>query len=101
MDGLQQPAELRVPGALGTRNRAAWRGGEDRTRSGRRRCREGLCDVRLTMNAIAMPWPPDILERMERAVEKVTERLMRATQTLESSSVPHAVIGGNAVGAWV
>lgn len=40
-------------------------------------------------------------ERMIRAVEKVRERLERATRALESKSVPYAVAGGNAVAAWV
>lgn len=40
-------------------------------------------------------------ERMVGAVEKVRERLMRATAALERGGVPYAVIGGNAVAAWV
>ncbi len=40
-------------------------------------------------------------ERMSRAVEKVRDRLMRATTALEAAGVPYAVIGGNAVAAWV
>jgi hypothetical protein len=40
-------------------------------------------------------------ERMIRAVEKVRDRRRRATQTLEAAGVPYAVIGGNAVAAWV
>jgi hypothetical protein len=36
-----------------------------------------------------------------RAVEKVRERLLRATTALEASGVPYAVAGGNAVAAWV
>jgi len=42
-----------------------------------------------------------ILERMVRAVEKVKERLLRATAALEKANVPYAVAGGNAVAAWV
>ena len=42
-----------------------------------------------------------ILERMVRAVEKVRERLLRATAALEEAKIPYAVIGGNAVAAWV
>lgn len=41
------------------------------------------------------------LERMVRAVEKVRDRLIRATAALESAQVPYAVVGGNAVAAWV
>ena len=40
-------------------------------------------------------------ERMIRAVEKVRERLLRATAALEKAGVPYAVIGGNAVAAMV
>jgi hypothetical protein len=40
-------------------------------------------------------------ERMERAVEKVRERLMRAAAILEEAGVPYAVVGGHAVAAWV
>lgn len=42
-----------------------------------------------------------LLERMVRAVEKVRDRLKRATMALESAGVPYAVAGGNAVAAWV
>jgi len=38
---------------------------------------------------------------MVRAVEKVRERLLRATAALNQHQVPYAVIGGNAVAAWV
>src|SRR5438876_11130286 len=40
-------------------------------------------------------------ERMIRAVEKVRDRLRRATAALEKAGVPYAVAGGNAVAAWV
>jgi hypothetical protein len=40
-------------------------------------------------------------ERMIRAVEKVRDRLRRAAQALEAAGIPYAVIGGNAVAAWV
>jgi hypothetical protein len=43
----------------------------------------------------------DILERMERAVAKVRERLLRATAALNQAGVPYAVVGGNAVASWV
>lgn len=42
-----------------------------------------------------------VLDRMERAVEKVRDRLVRATQALEEAGVQYAVVGGNAVAAWV
>src|SRR5712692_6225000 len=44
---------------------------------------------------------PVSLERMVRAVEKVRERLLRATSALEQAGIPYAVVGGNAVAAWV
>ncbi|MFM7114870.1 MAG: hypothetical protein ACKO26_27355 [Planctomycetota bacterium] len=43
----------------------------------------------------------EILESMIVAVENVRDRLMRATSALERKDVPYAVIGGNAVAAWV
>lgn len=44
---------------------------------------------------------PFSLDRMVSAVEKVKERLLRATAALENAAVPYAVIEGNAVAAWV
>ena len=41
------------------------------------------------------------LNRLEQAVEKVRGRLLRSTAALEAAGVPYAVIGGNAVMAWV
>lgn len=35
------------------------------------------------------------------AVEGVRQRLLKATRALENGGVPYAVIGGNAVAAWV
>src|SRR3984893_6613309 len=43
----------------------------------------------------------DILDRRERAVAKVRERLLRATAALNQVGVPYAVVGGNAVASWV
>ncbi len=40
-------------------------------------------------------------ERIERAVEKVKDRLRRVTRALNSANIPYAVIGGNAVQYWV
>jgi hypothetical protein len=55
-----------------------------------------------------MDWPiqtvtmgVDILDRVERAVAKVRERLLRATAALNQTGVPYAVVGGNAVAFWV
>ena len=39
--------------------------------------------------------------RMNNAVEKVRQRLLRVARALEQASVPYAVAGGNAVAAWV
>jgi len=43
----------------------------------------------------------DVLKRMVLAVELVKERLKRAVAALESAGIKYAVIGGNAVAAWV
>jgi hypothetical protein len=40
-------------------------------------------------------------ERMIRAVEKVRERLLRASSALDKAGIPYAVVGGNAVASWV
>jgi hypothetical protein len=40
-------------------------------------------------------------ERIERAVEKVKDRLARVTAALEGAGIPYAVVGGNAVQVWV
>jgi len=42
-----------------------------------------------------------IWDRIVAAVEAVRERLLRATQALERAQISYAVIGGNAVYAWV
>lgn len=44
---------------------------------------------------------PYVFDRMFAAVEKVRERLNRACKALNDAEVPYAVIGGNAVAAWV
>jgi hypothetical protein len=40
-------------------------------------------------------------QRMSDAVAKVRERLLRAASVLDAAGVPYAVVGGNAVAAWV
>lgn len=40
-------------------------------------------------------------ERMNRAVEKVEQRLKRTAAALEAAGIRYAIIGGNAVRAWV
>lgn len=54
----------------------------------------GLSEPDLTVGEVS-------LERMVRAVEKVRIRLLRAATALEQAKVPYAVVGGNAVAAWV
>lgn len=41
------------------------------------------------------------LDRMVEAVELVRDRLLRASSALEAAGIPYAVVGGNAVAAWV
>lgn len=45
--------------------------------------------------------PKDVLERMVSAVERVRERMERTSGALGAARVPCAVVGGNAVAAWV
>jgi hypothetical protein len=52
--------------------------------------------MRADADLAPVSWP-----RMIRAVEKVRQRLLRAAEALEASGVPYAVVGGNAVAAWV
>jgi hypothetical protein len=40
-------------------------------------------------------------ERIERAVDKVRDRLRRVTRALNGANIPYAVVGGNAVQHWV
>jgi hypothetical protein len=40
-------------------------------------------------------------ERTMRAVDKVRDRLLRATKVLDDAGLRYAVIGGNAVATWV
>src|SRR3954462_14101654 len=51
---------------------------------------------------VTQPWAEQsLLDRMVTAVERVRDRLRRATAALEAAGVPYAVVGGNAVAAWV
>lgn len=43
----------------------------------------------------------ELYARMERAVERVTQRLRKTVQALESAGICYAVVGGHAVRAWV
>ena len=46
-------------------------------------------------------FPPVSWSRMSAAVEAVRRRLLRAAAALDTAGVPYAVVGGNAVAAWV
>lgn len=48
-----------------------------------------------------LPLPNDLLQRMVDAVELVRQRLLRASAALRSAGVAYAIVGGNAVAAWV
>lgn len=54
-----------------------------------------------TTQADVVTFGDDLLKRMVQAVEKVRERLQRSTAALAAAGVPYAVVGGNAVAAWV
>jgi hypothetical protein len=55
--------------------------------------------ARWTATTVAMDW--GILDRMERAVANVRERLLRAAAGLNDAGIAYAVVGGNAVASWV
>jgi hypothetical protein len=61
----------------------------------------GFQDIpaRWTVKAVGMNG--EILDRMERAVAKVRERLLRAAAALNQAGIDYAVVGGNAVASWV
>lgn len=42
-----------------------------------------------------------LLDRMVLGVERVRDRLRRVSAALEQAGIPYAVVGGNAVAAWV
>jgi hypothetical protein len=50
-------------------------------------------------STVTMAW--EILDRMERAVARVRERLLRAAAVLNRAGLPYAVAGGHAVASWV
>jgi hypothetical protein len=64
---------------------------------------EGFCSFVMTpstpSSTVTMGW--EILDRIERAVIKVRERLLRATVVLNKAGIAYAVVGGNAVASWV
>ncbi len=53
------------------------------------------------MRSGATSLAPVSWQRMIAAVEKVRDRLLRAVKALERGNVPYAIVGGNAVAAWV
>ena len=53
------------------------------------------------LDALIREQGPYVFDRMFGAMEKVRERLERACGALAAAGVPYAVIGGNAVAAWV
>lgn len=50
-------------------------------------------------STVTMPW--EILDRMERAVERVRERLLRSTNAIQQAGIAYAVVGDHAVASWV
>ncbi len=46
-------------------------------------------------------FPPVCWQRMSEAVDQVHRRLLEAADCLRHAGVPYAVVGGNAVAAWV
>jgi hypothetical protein len=71
-----------------------------------------MADDELVHRKIDSPWynramvaikytGDELWARIERAVEKVKDRMRRVTQALGAAGVPYAVIGGNAVQLWV
>lgn len=44
---------------------------------------------------------PFVFDRMFSAMDKVRERLDRSTTALADAGIPYAIVGGNAVAAWV
>src|SRR5688572_22082199 len=52
-----------------------------------------MAAIRITGDAL---W-----QRMDRAVERIQQRLRLAARTLEDAGIPYAVVGGNAVRVWV
>lgn len=53
------------------------------------------------MEATEVTLGPVSWERMSAGIEKVKDRLSRATSALNEARIAYAVIGGNAVAAWV
>ena len=43
----------------------------------------------------------EVFERIEEYQTRLAERIRRATTALEANNIPYAIVGGNAVAAWV
>lgn len=56
---------------------------------------------RIGYNPVMIEFGPEVWDRMVAAVDAVRDRLRRATAALEGAGILYAVIGGNAVAAWV
>jgi hypothetical protein len=52
-------------------------------------------------DAMSMSSDHTLLDRMVQAVERVRQRLLRASAALESAGIPYAVVDDHAVAAWV
>jgi hypothetical protein len=48
-----------------------------------------------------IPFGPAVWDRMVAAVESVRDRLRRTAETLNAANIPYAIVGDNAVAAWV
>jgi len=54
------------------------------------------------MHMVDIRYAGDALwERIERAVEKVKDRMRRVAHALDAGGIPYAIVGGNAVQIWV
>jgi hypothetical protein len=65
------------------------------------KCRAAAATFRLNEPMAILPLGLQSWERTIRAVELVKYRLLRATAAMENAGIAYAVIGGNAVAAWV
>src|SRR5438045_2972390 len=68
----------------------------DAWRSRQNRIRRSGYDATMAKTLGPVSW-----ERMSNAIEKVRRRMLKSTAALAAAGIPYAVIGGNAVAAWV
>jgi hypothetical protein len=57
--------------------------------------------MRYTETVLPLKSHMSLLDRMVLGVERVRDRLKRASAALEAAGIPYAVAGGNAVAVWV